>query len=147
MRSFLEVHYYEGGIRHETISEDGTRPEWALEPDAVGFRNEFRIDDDAVVVELARAEHSGKVIDWLGIYFRSQDGDFGDRGNHAGVGIWLCDQKIVAAYDLIHGLHALAMAVAKDGPSEGLKRQMQKFLTGPAYVPSYLCNSEGFPRL
>lgn len=145
--SFLEAHYYAGGLRHRAYSI-AARPDWAPAPDSVGFSDEVPLDPGAAVVEIRRIEHGGHRLTWLAVYHPSVDARLGDRKNHAGVGVWLDDFAVVDARNLLHGLDVLAKKLAETANADSIDGAAQKFLQ--EYVPQYvlpLAELPDFPGL
>ena len=110
-RSFLEHHYYSGGLRIELLGKKATRPSWAPPQDWVGFRDEFLLGPKDIALEFVRFLYEEHHVSWLGLFRRSRDSVFGDRQNHAGCGIWLCDLEIADADGLLHDLREIFAAL------------------------------------
>lgn len=146
--SFLEAHFYAGGLRHRPYLLQGDRPEWAPAPDVVGFSDEFLLAPNVAALEIRRLEHERRRLTWLAVYHPSVDTRLGDRKNHAGVGIWLDELTIVDGRSLVHGLDILAKKLAESIDPEGLEKPAREFLK--EYVPQYvlpLRNMPEFPGL
>jgi len=88
-RPFLEYHYYRGGHRTGFIGSGQARPGWAPPAERVGFRDEVPLGADDLAIEIAKFEGNGFPVSWIGAYRRSPDQIYGDRRNHAGIGVWL----------------------------------------------------------
>lgn len=131
-------------MRIKPIGTANERPDWAPEPADryVGFRDEFALVAGDAVVEFARFNYDGSRVTWLAVYYRSVDEVFGDRGNHAGVGVWLNDVIIADAGFLLDGLHQLSEVVAKNGP-EAVHAEASAFAV--QYLPKYLDLSARLP--
>ncbi len=116
---FLDAHHYSGGLRVARLGTDPARPSWAPDASAglVGFRDEVRLEGDDTVVEFARFRVAGRHLTWVGVYRRAVDARLGDRGNHAGVGVWLLEQDVRDPRALLVGLSSIAAHVVEVGPA------------------------------
>jgi hypothetical protein len=134
----LEAHFYSGGLRIRPLGAMVDRPKWAPNPpdNFVGFRDEFALREGDVVVEFSRFLFAERKITWIGAYHRSIDQVFGDRRNHAGVGVWLLDRAVRQPAALLHGLRLLAEAVAAKGV-ESVLRDADVF-SSEEYLPNYI---------
>jgi hypothetical protein len=143
-RFVLEGHHYAGGLHIKPFGVGKERPSWAPAPpdQYVGFRDEFTLVVGDAVVEFARFNYQGKRITWLAVYYRSVDEVFGDRGNHAGVGVWLNDALITNAGLLLEGLSQLSAELAKKGP-DAIETEATVFSS--QFVPHYLDLSARLP--
>jgi hypothetical protein len=139
----LEAHYYEGGLRVRPLDTKSARPAWAPPPEYVGFRNEFTLEPNESVVEFARFAFQQRRITWLGVFNRAADQVFGDRQNHAGVGVWLLDSHIIDAGKLLSGLRQFATAVA-EGKLDSFITQADRF-GSKEYLPSYIRSDHRLP--
>lgn len=141
----LEAHYYSGGLRVRPLGPGTARPAWALaNPERyVGLRDEFAFEREDTVVEFARFTVRNERLTWIGLFYRSPDTVFGDRGNHAGAGVWLRGHRARDAYRLIDGLAQIAAGVAKEGVDAVIADAAQ-FLE-PRFLPSYLAPAEPLP--
>ena len=137
-RFALEAHYYSGGLHIRPIGADQPSPPWVPSPADryVGFRNEFSLIAGDAVVEVARYDYHGNSVTWVAVYRKSVDEVFGDRGNHAGVGVWLNGALITDAYLLLEGLNALAEGLVSGSP-EAIEADAAAF-AGAKYLPKYL---------
>ncbi|HZG45233.1 MAG TPA: hypothetical protein VEZ41_03060 [Allosphingosinicella sp.] len=108
----LEQHYYEGGLKVRVLGTDPSRPSWVPPSEWVGFRNEVPLRVGDYVVEFVRFRHGENVITWVGLFHPSIDVKYGDRQNHAGIGVWLLDR------DVLHG-GALLQSLRSFGGNEG----------------------------
>lgn len=140
---FLEAHYYSGGLRHRAFSVSGDRPPWAPAPDSVGFNDEFPLDRGTAAVELRRLEHEERFLTWLGVYHRSIDTKLGDRGNHAGFGLWLNGLTIVDTRNAMHGLDVLSKKLAESVDPDALEKSARDFMSDK-FVPSYVAPLSDF---
>lgn len=142
--AFLEAHYYDGGLRFQSLPRDLDRPDWAPAPDRVGFRDEFPLFDGDSVVELAWHASGASVATWLGVYRNSVDLRYGDRKNHAGAGLWLRDRQLIDSLGALQSLDQFASAVASTATDmTRLADDAQDFLS--EYVPALLAPSDRFP--
>jgi hypothetical protein len=134
--SFLEVHYYSGGLRHQHFATGGVRPEWAPPPDDVGFRDEFSLSDGDKVVEFHRRYHQGNRLTWVAVYAPSVDEKLGRRANHLGVGVWLREMNITDTREMLGGLKLLLESVGQVFSPEQFRPNAMNFLS--VYLPGYL---------
>jgi hypothetical protein len=141
----LEAHYFSGGLRVSPLAVRGQRPDWApAQPDRlVGLRSEFALAAGDRVVEFARLAPARRPLTWVAVYRRSIDREFGDRSNHAGVGLWLLEHDVREPYLLLDGLDQLAQKVADAGPSavDGLAISF----SAPDFLPRYVQRSVVLP--
>jgi hypothetical protein len=140
--AFLEAHHYDGGLRTVPLGRGGARPDWAPHAERVGFRDEFVLTDRDQAIEFYRVRHQGRKLTWLAVYRRSVDRSYGDRRNHAGVGVWLIDQMVVEPRKLLKGLSVMAEAVSQNGPLD-LESDAAHFLSG--FLPKYLLAMDSVP--
>lgn len=142
--AFLETHFYDGGLRFQSLPRDLPRPDWAPAPDRVGFRDEFPLLDGDHVVELSWHRSGASVVTWLGVYRKSVDRTFGDRKNHAGAGLWLRDRQLLDSHGALQGLDQFAEAVASAGTDvTQLSDGADQFLSD--FMPSRLADAGSFP--
>lgn len=140
---FLEAHYYSAGLRCEPLSP-GPRPDWAPAGERVGFRDEFPLIEGEAAVEVYRLRYRDQKLTWIGLFYRAPDQKFGDRQNHAGVGVWLNGQQVVDASKLIVGLQQFATEIARGKPVDGLFKEASTFCTAQ-YLGKYVLPAENFP--
>lgn len=141
--AFLEAHFYDGGLRTKPLGLNGARPSWAPEAERVGFRDEFVLAEQDLAVELYRLLHQGRKLSWLAVYRASVDRSYGDRRNHAGVGVWLADQIIVDPHRLLKALGVLSDAVVQGGPDQ-LEADSAKFLS--SFLPKQVADLSSVPE-
>jgi hypothetical protein len=139
----LEAHSYSGGLRVQVLGRDPNRPAWVPPHDYVGFRNETALAPGDYIVEFARFAYHRRRVTWTGLYKPAVDEVFGDRLNHAGVGIWLLERDVLHAETLLHGLKRLADAVVEAG-NEIVSGNADAFL-GDDYLPAYVMPSGSLP--
>lgn len=139
----VEGHYYSGGLR-TTLFHESTRPEWLPPTDMVGFRDEFDLGGDDFAVEFRRFISHNRTITWLGIFYSSVDVKFGDRKNHAGVGVWIDDGVVVFPQKLLKALSQLAKLLSQDPEPWNLNQHVERFV-GPSFLPTYLGSRLLFP--
>ena len=133
--AFLEGHYYSGGLRYHAYVA-GTRPSWAPPADSVGFRDEFELEEGASAIELRRFRFNGAVVSFVGVFYRSIDAKFGDRGNHAGMGAWFRDVIPFDFNGLLAGLEQLAERIAEDIDPQALVSGAAEF-SSDEFLPHY----------
>jgi hypothetical protein len=143
--SFLEAHYYEGGLRHRDYSLGTSRPAWAPPADVVGFADEFMLAADTAAVEVRRLLHNERRLTWIAVYHASVDARLGDRRNHAGMGIWLDELTVADARSLLHGLDVIARKLAESVNPDGVAAPATEFLRD--FVPKYLLPLGELPNL
>ena len=141
--SFLEAHYYSGGLRHYPVGATVQRPDWAPPADLVGFRDEFPLAVGDLIVEFQRRQYRDQLVTWVGVYVRSVDEKLGERENHAGLGLWLLEASIVDARSVLDALTLMAGKFSKAFDTQGLSNQARKFLGGD-YLPNYIQPARGF---
>jgi hypothetical protein len=139
----VEGHYYAGGLRHRLFSPD-SRPIWAPPADSVGFRDEFELAPDDCVVEMRRVQFYHSVVLWIGFFHTSVDASFGDRRNHAGIGVWIRNGAVVFPGKLAWALAQLGRQLARTQDPDGVASHIQRF-TEAGFLPSYLRSSTEFP--
>lgn len=127
-RVFAEAHFYDGGLRHLDISKSHKRPLWAPDPAWVGFRDEVRMQPDDTVVELVKFRNGPNIVSWLAVYSLAPDAKYGNRNNHAGVGLWLRDLFPRDPENLIDGLLKL-LSQLKTKPQDQFVNATRSFLT------------------
>ena len=142
VQAFLEAHFYDGGLRTVPLGLGGARPDWAPDAERVGFRDEFVLGDTDQIVEFYRMLHHGRRLTWLAVYRRSIDRSYGDRRNHAGIGVWLIDQMIVDPHKLLKALGVMADAVGASGPAS-LEGDAANFLS--TFLPKHLLDTHAVP--
>ena len=141
--AFLEAHHYDGGLRITPLGV-ATRPGWAPDGERVGFRDEFPLGDGEWAVEFYRLLHQGRRVTWIGLFKRSVDRSFGDRRNHAGVGLWLADQHLIEAENLLKALATFAGPIESEVRTSGYAAQAERFVAD--YLPGYLLPSAQLPE-
>lgn len=137
----LEVHHFDGGARYKSFPRTQTRPDWVPSGEQVGLRNEFKLSDGSAIVEFCRFATSGGVTDWVAVYFPSEDAEFGKRGNYAGVGIWLHDQYIADADQVLDFFQQIANAISKDGLSPKIEENIEKLAS--QFIPGVILPASG----
>lgn len=142
-KAFLEYHFYKGGLRTEAFSLSGARPSWAPPTDWVGFRDEFALDPDDRVVEIVKIEGDCGPIAWISVYEAAPDQVYGDRKNHAGMGVWLLGSYPNEPSLLVHALRSLLDLARKDY-GQRLPAQTKTFLS--EYLENYVAEYEALPR-
>ena len=142
--AFLEAHFYDGGLRIAPLGLSGARPDWAPEPESVGFRDEFGLGAQDVAVEFSRLLKGGRRLTWLAVYERSVDRKFGDRSNHAGVGVWLAERHLADPEGLLAVLEQFARSMAEGLAIETLQANASRFLAD--HLGTYLLPSDQVPE-
>ena len=143
--AFLEAHSYSGGLRHTAYLAGALRPDWAPPADSVGWRDDFDLDVDDLVVEYHQRAGPAGPVGWLAVYHRSVDARFGDRRNHAGMGAWLHDQRLADPIAVLVALEQLSRALAKNPDPEALAGDVAAFSADP-YLPRYLIAADRLPH-
>jgi hypothetical protein len=133
--AFLEYHYYSGGLRTQHVSLGGERPSWAPAAEWVGFRDEFALKQDDLAVEIVKFSYQEDVVAWIGVYRHSPDQIYGDRQNHAGVGVWLLNQFPSSPALLVESLENLVKLVPPSNREE-LSAKVNAYLRD--YLGGYL---------
>jgi len=141
---FLEAHSYAGGLKFTHFSRSGGRPEWAPPADSVGWHDEFSFGQNDTIVEISKRSYRGNDVCWLAVYRRSIDSKFGDRGNHAGIGVWLLNYRVADAKELVSALHAFALTLEKQPSPDILSDPVSDFST-PRFIESYLIEGAKLP--
>lgn len=141
----MEAHSYSGGLRHTPFTDGVTRPNWVPSADEVGWRDDFEIHCEDAVVEFHQRNSNGETISWLAIYRRSTDAQFGDRSNHAGVGVWFRGMRILDSRSLLLALDQFVLALAKNPDPEALRSDVESF-TSDRFLASYLLRADALPR-
>lgn len=126
---FVEAHYYDGGLRNKYVSFDGNRPTWAPKYDWVGFRDEVRLREADYAIEIVKFAKGDSSVSWVAIYTHAPDAKYGDRNNHAGVGLWMRDQFPLKPNILVDGLRKL-LEKQKTSSAEDFESTARKFLVG-----------------
>jgi hypothetical protein len=127
--AFIEAHYYDGGLRHRAIATSADRPKWAPAADFVGFRDEIKLQHDELAVEIVKFSNKTSSVCWLGVYGLAPDAKYGNRNNHAGVGIWLRDLFPHDGEVLIDGLCSLLNKL-RDSSFDEFAEASKKFIIG-----------------
>ncbi|MEA3003556.1 MAG: hypothetical protein QOH81_2344 [Sphingomonadales bacterium] len=143
--SLVEAHSYAGGLRHTPFCPDGPRPDWAPPADSVGWRDEFELEAADTVIEFSQRQHDGDVVTWLAVYKRSVDARFGDRNNHAGVGVWLSRNRIADARALLLSLDGFAVTLAANPDPSLLTEKIADFASNRRFLQSYLVPADSLP--
>jgi hypothetical protein len=141
--AFLEAHHYQGGLRITPLGVSA-RPAWAPPGERVGFRDEFPLAAGDWAVEFYRLLHEGRRVTWIGLFKRSVDLSFGDRSNHAGVGLWLVDQHLAEAETLLNALATFAGPIETEIGNSAYAAQAQDFVS--KFLPGYLVASDRLPE-
>jgi hypothetical protein len=141
--AFLEYHFYKGGLRIDAFSVSGMRPAWAPPAEWVGFRDEFTLDSEDRVLEIVKFEGNCGPVAWIGIYEAAPDQVYGDRRNHAGIGVWLLGRYPHEPSLLVDALRALLDLARKDD-GQRLPMQAKAFLT--SYLKNYVADYVMLPR-
>lgn len=136
---FLEAHYYDGGLRTIPLGIEGVRPHWAPGIDFVGFRNEFDLRHNDIVVEISRFRFENADVDWIGVFKNAPDKVYGDRKNHAGVGLWLKDCVALYPKAILATLVAFCELVV-DGDI-GIAGEQAASFYAPEHLPQQLAPS------
>lgn len=144
LHAFVEAHYYNYGLEHHHSAASKERPTWAPPPGTVGFLDEFPLHEGDFVIEFSRRMFLGEPITWIGLYTRSPDEVIGDRGNHAGVGLWLLKLSITDMRNVIQGLRLLLLLVAGKFDRAKFDQNAQRFLSGK-FLPQYVRQTNEFP--
>lgn len=126
--AFIEAQYYQGGLRTIALTPGGTRPKWAPDGDRVGFRDEAKIGKGDFVVEYARIDVDGEPVSWLAVHSPSTDATFGDRQNHASVGLWLHGAVLVDFEMVLDGLKKMTLHLAETKEPEALLGPATEFV-------------------
>lgn len=142
-RYFMEAHYYDGGLRTRPLAVD-KRPGWAPADDSVGFRNEFPLNAGDRVVEFCRWSRRNERGTWVGVFVPSVDSQFGNRQNHAGVGLWMRDRHLIYPSDLLDVLFQFADLVAVKGDLSVVDQNAAGFMT-ERYAGTCTVPAENFP--
>lgn len=140
--AFIEYHYYKGGLRTEFVASGQDRPTWAPPPDWVGFRSEFALQGSDLVIEVVKFEAPSSVVSWVGLYQHSPDQVYGDRQNHAGIGVWLLNKFPSAPYELIEGLRQL-LELFPSKSTEEFSSTVGHFLS--EYIRGYVAELQQLP--
>lgn len=143
--SLVEAHSYAGGLRHTPFSRNGRRPDWVPPADSVGWRDEFELDSNDTVIEFSQRKHNDDEVTWLAVYKRSIDARFGDRNNHAGIGVWLSRVRIADARALLVSLDRFAGALASNPDPSLLTDKIAEFAS-ERFLQSYLVLADQLPR-
>ncbi|CAN1516528.1 hypothetical protein MCEREM21A_00959 [Sphingomonadaceae bacterium] len=141
--AFLEYHFYKGGLRIEAFSVSDLRPSWAPPAEWVGFRDEFTLDPEDRVLEIVKFEGNCGPIAWIGIYEAAPDQVYGDRKNHAGIGVWLLGRYPHEPSLLVDALRSLLDLARKDDGTR-LPLQGKTFLSN--YLKDYVADYIMLPR-
>lgn len=128
-RAFVEAHFYDGGLRNTVVANSANRPSWAPDFQWVGFRDETRLEGSDIAVEIVKFASSSTSIAWIGVYTHATDAKYGDRNNHAGVGVWLRDYFPHDPEILIDGLGKLLKKLKK-GSLDDFTNASNKFVRG-----------------
>jgi hypothetical protein len=139
----LEAHYYEDGLRSVPLATGGERPSWAPAQNSVGFQDEFKLFKDDAAVEFCRWAVGGVNVTWIGVYVRSVDGLYGDRGNHAGVGLWLRGRRVVRPVDLLDALFEFARGIAAEPKLDNAERGAAELRE--RFLGKFTIDSDEFP--
>ena len=143
--TLVEAHSYAGGLRHTPFTDGNTRPVWVPDADTVGWHDEFGLGPDDTVIEFSQRDHNGEKVTWIAVYERSIDTRFGDRSNHAGIGVWLLNARIADASTLLISLKRLSGALAANPEPELLADKVAEF-TNKGFLNSYLVAADELPR-
>lgn len=140
---FLEAHYYSGGLRFAPLGTGGVRPIWAPDASRVGFRDEVALLEGDAAIEFYRIIHEREKLTWVGIFYRSVDDKFGDRQNHAGMGVWLRGYQVVDAEKLLYGLRQFAQGIAENSSADDLEQKAYDFLN--RFLGRYVAAHDAYP--
>ena len=107
----FEFHYFEQGFR--TLSVPQPRPTFLPEASRVGLgSNEVELGSDDCAIEASFFRTNEHYVAWLGSYRRAPDKTHGDRGNYAGLGIWIVDALPIQVSVFLNLLTKLSEQVA-----------------------------------
>lgn len=112
LRFLLEAHYYDGGIQFQPFCH-GARPEWCPPVEDGMLEAGTLTDAQDIAVCQRNVVHQGRRVTWTGLFVNASDRQFGDRGTHAGVGIWVDDGVVVDQHGMLTTLWQLADTVRK----------------------------------
>jgi hypothetical protein len=98
-RILLEAHYYDGGLRTRHLSRE-SRPAWCPSADKAMLETDSLESESDVVLCVDRVVHGEKRVAWVGVFLPAPDRQFGSRGNHLGVGLWL-EEGLVLYYSVV----------------------------------------------
>lgn len=134
----VDAHYYSGGLHVHAFSPLKGDVSWVPSPpeDFAGFRDEFTLAKGDYAVEFSRLFYKGRQITWIAVYHRSVDEKFGDRANHAGVGVWLLEHFAKQPALLLVALRGIADILATRG-IDAISSDV-KALQGAEYLPKYI---------
>jgi len=127
--AFAEAHFYDGGLRNKVVAQSTERPNWAPQYDWVGFRDEVRLQNGDYAVEIVKFAKGDASVSWIAIYTHAPDAKYGDRNNHAGVGVWLRDHFPHKPGLLLDGIRTL-LDKLKNGSDEEFATASKKLLKG-----------------
>lgn len=126
-RLMLEAHYYDGGLKTRHLSRE-PRPTWCPPADKAMLETDSLESESDAVLCVDRVMHGGKRVSWIGVFLPAPDRQFGARGNHLGVGLWL-EEGLLLYYGVVldalltlanrlqagHAIESLIDDVAKHG--------------------------------
>ncbi|WP_166038491.1 hypothetical protein [Sphingosinicella sp. YJ22] len=138
----LESHSYSGGLRVQVLGGTAARPDWVPPSDYVGFRNELSLLPGDYVVEFARFNYRSRSVTWIAVFGHAVDEVYGDRQNHAGVGVWLLNHDLLYAEPLLKSLRTFA-DVARKG--DDLDPRADEFRA--RFLPGFLQPSPNLPSV
>lgn len=141
-KPFVEYHYYSGGLRTNLISLDNVRPDWAPPSDWVGFRDEVTLEGDDVAIEIVKFSVNRATVSWIGVYRRAPDEVYGDRQNHAGLGIWLYNAYPSAPAILVQALRTV-LGLLNGSDKREFEASVRALLKG--YVGGYVSKYAPLP--
>ncbi len=132
----IDAHFYSGGLRIHPF--DSAADLWVpAQPDRfVGFRDEFQLAAGDAAVEFVRLLYNRRKITWIGIYHKSVDEKFGNRGNHAGLGVWLLNHFACEPILLLEALDHITRTLAARG-IDAIGNEVHA-LQSDEYLPKYI---------
>ena len=110
----FEFHFFEHGFK--TLSVPKPRPDFVPEASRVGLSsNEVELGKDDFAIEASFFKTNGLHVAWLGSYQHAPDKTHGDRGNYAGLGVWIVDALPIQVSVFLKLLTKLSEQVARSG--------------------------------
>ncbi len=102
----LELHYYDQGFKTQALVS-GPRPEGFPAADVVQMDTGLLHHRGDIAVCQRIVQHGPDLWSWLAVFIPAADRTYGERGNHAGVGIWVKNGIVTHPHQMVLDLHKL----------------------------------------
>jgi hypothetical protein len=117
----LELHYYDQGFKTQA-PVSGPRPEGFPAADVVQMDTGLLHHRGDIAVCQRIVQHGPDIWSWLAVFIPASDRTYCERGNHAGVGIWVKNGIVTHPQQMVLDLHKLIRKWADKHNIDDLRR-------------------------